>query len=313
MQVNHSIFSTGLRVNRIKLFITAYDGEGDTPTPAPTPPPIIVEPPVVQNVDGTFQMTQDKLNDIITKRLEQERKQGDERLKTREAELVSSAKQSSDALLADKTALLSELQSIKGVHKGTEEEKATLQARIDTLKSETMSSEEQSQQRIAELEERVTKTESTSVEQLSVVNKAYEDFRIDTELRSAILANDAVKPDQLFALLRGQTAKKQKLDDSGNEVAGQFDIMTSIDVIDDKGVKTKVELSPAEAVIKLRANVEEWGNQFGSKQKGGSGLTNDDKGESGSDTPPSDYAGYKKWKKDNPTKAKLLTRGEDKF
>jgi len=318
MQEKENTFFTGLRVNSVTTFVTAYDGEGAEPTPTSTPdptpppaqppadpppaatPPAASAPPVVINTpapaaaeSGMLTITQEHFDEIIKKRVNTVRKQGEDAVSAAKQEAETAAQARESAMLADKTDLVSQLEEFKAKSQGSEEEKQLLQKQIDAIKNETLTAEEQAAKNIAELEERATAAEAAAAERDTFVKG----YMMDNELRSAIAANNASAPDQLFQILKASTATGPKTDAQGNEIPGLFEVLTSISVKNDAGEKETISVSPAEAVAKLKGNVEEWGNQFKSEVKSGSGLVND-KGstETFGKEPPTDPQKYREWR-----------------
>ncbi len=344
MQVNKNTFLTGLRVNSVITFVTAYDGEGGTPDPVPAPDAAAAQAQAQAQAaqaqaaqaqaaaeaaratadadtseatkaaqaaqaaaeaakatipkpddSGTLRITQEHLNDLISKRVNKEKQKGEDAVRVAKEEANALLETERGARLADKTDLVSQMEDLKSKSQGSEADKALLQQQIDSIKNESLSAEEKAAQHITELEAKAEAAITLATEK----DNLYKDYLSDNELRSAITANNAIAPDQLFQILKSSTTTEPKVDAQGNAVPGVFEVHTSINVKNDKGENETLSLTPAEAVAKLRSNVKEWGNQFNSEAKGGSGLLNekDSPDANNSKEPPTDVKEYQKWRK----------------
>lgn len=226
-----------------KPFITAYEGDSemdDTDSSSQQDKPA----DKTKNQD-TKTFTQDQLNKIIQER-------------------VSKEKEVQKELLTK----LSELEQGKSL---SDEERGKLQKRIEELKNEFLSVEEKAEKEKKHWEEKYTKETSNLTKDRDKWHNEYVNFRIEKELTEAAVANDAITPHQLVKLLRADTKMKDVIDEKGNPT-GFFEVRVAISQEKEDGTQYTVELSPAQAMAKLREMPNHWGNQFSAKSVDGSGL-----------------------------------------
>lgn len=227
-------------------------------------------------------LTEDQVNKIVQDRLAKAE------AKIKEAE----AKKYND--------LVQKYEEVKNSTVSTDEERANLREEIKKLKNANMSVEEQKKQEIAELQKALEITQKDLTAKAEMTRKEYEDYRIRTELHHAAEVNDARIPTQLVRLLLGDTKVVPVITEDGKPTGASEVKVAVTEVIEGKSVIT--ELSPAEAVKKLRSMTNEWGNQFNSASNKGldlmSGAENYDTKDGKVDL--SDFEAYKRSRKNIP-------------
>jgi FtsZ-binding cell division protein ZapB len=174
------------------------------------------------------------------------------------------------ALLEEKEAKITEAINSKTL---TEQERDQLKADKEAVqtqlkdyrsKEETLR-REQVQLKV-ELDGKVTVAEKRAQEW----EGRYRDAQINRELLDASVNNEAYNATQLVEILQPKT-KMVEVKDTAGEGTGQFQIMVDLKVVDDKGVLSVVQCSPAEAVKKMKTCPTLYGNLFKTAATGGVG------------------------------------------
>lgn len=228
-----------------KPFVTAYEGESDGATTEPAPVATVVTEPKGQVADGkgkTF--TQVELDNIVKERVEREKKVQKE--------------------------LVDKLSQLEQGHTLSVDERKKLQERITELNNEFMSKEAKAAKDLKGWEEKYNSDTTRLSKEKEKWQQDYFSYKMETELTEAALSNKARKPEQLVRLLKQDSKIKEVLDDKGNPT-GIFETKVTVREKKEDGTYFTVELSPAQAMAKLRENTEEWGNQFNSETKDGTG------------------------------------------
>jgi hypothetical protein len=166
--------------------------------------------------------------------------------------------------------LVQKYEEVRKTTATTDEERTNLTEEIKKLKNANMSVEEQRKQEIAELQKSLETTQKDLTAKADMTRREYEDYRIRTELHHAAEINDARIPTQLVRLLLGDTKVVPVITEDGKPTGASEVKVAVTEVIEGKSVVT--ELSPAEAVKKLRSMTNEWGNQFNSTSNKGLDL-----------------------------------------
>ena len=98
----------------------------------------------------------------------------------------------------------------------------------------------------------------------------YRDAQVNRELLDASINNDAFNATQLVEILQPKT-KMVEVKDTAGQGTGQYQIVTDLKILDDKGVVSVVQCSPAEAVKKMKTCPTLYGNLFKTNATGGVG------------------------------------------
>ena len=186
----------------------------------------------------------------------------------------------------------------------TEQEKISLEERIETIKNEFLS-KEQIQQKEAQ------KAAKKQKEEIEVIQKEigrwknlYEETTVENNLLGAAASDtDVFNPKQILELLRPKTRLVEELDEDSGKPTGRFTPRVRLPGKDKDGNNITLELTPLEAVKQLKENTSEYGNLFKSNViKGVGGSNNGDTRKS--NEPPEDPAAFRAWRKQNPDYAK---------
>lgn len=229
-------------------FVTAYEDDiGDTPSDDKG------DKQPDDKVEDTKTFAQEDVDRIVQERIKRER--------TKYSDQISQ--------------LVSELETVKSQFNGTKEEQDALQARIEELRSKNMSVEEQANRKVKELETTLQTERDSLSNEVEFFKNMHFNYRVEKELYEAAKANDARVPDQLVALLKHNTKVKQVVGDDGKPLPGMWETKTSIKQTKEDGTEFEVELTPMEAISKLREEPNKWGNQFNSKSSPGVDLMNE--------------------------------------
>jgi hypothetical protein len=242
-------------------FVTAYDGEDDPETPVVSddvdPSVTPADDPAKTKTPRTF--TQEDVNKIVQQRLAKEREaQAKEQEKNKE--------------------LITKLQELEKRADLTKEERDALNIRLEELRSEKLSKEGQLARELDTLKQENERIAREKEEVETTWKTRYNNFRIEKELADAAIAHDARTPDQLVKLLKESTRIDQEIDKVTNKPTGNLIVKTRITDFDEDNQPFEVELTPREAVARLREMPEIWGNQFMSKAQPGIDVMTAQKG-----------------------------------
>lgn len=225
---------------------TRYEGEGGgegggagsgsgSGNPPPTPP----TPP------KTF--TQDQVNNFLA---EERRK-----------------------LQAKNAPIITELETLRSSARLTEEEKANLSARIESLQSESLSKEQQLTREVETYKKKITETEKTLTQKAEQWQSRYADLLVDNAISKAANTNDVFKESQMVDFLKPKAKVVQVVGDDGKP-SDLFQVVIKFNDVDAKtGNPVALELSPSDTVKRMKELPEEYGNLFKSGVQAGVGKT----------------------------------------
>lgn len=192
--------------------------------------------------------------------------------------------------------LIAQLETQRQRADTTDAEKRSIETRIDQLRGEYATKEEQAKKTMEEQ----LKVERTKREAAEKSAKEWQDLytteRIDGDLTSAAIEHKAFNPEPVKAVLRPQTRLVQELDTEGKPT-GRYTTRIKIMKPPAQGQDKPqiLEMTPSEAVKHLTEQPEKYGNLFISGAAGGIGgnnfntrQTTDDK----NGLPPEDTAEY---------------------
>lgn len=231
-------YKQGINFRLNKTYVTAYDGEDD---PTPGTDPVVADP---KPGEPKKVFTQEEIDKIVQSRLEREKKTQQE--------------------------LLTKLTDLEKRSNLSDEERSKLQKRIAELQNENMSVEEKLNREVKTWSEKYQTETETLKKQVSEWQTRHHSYQIERELMDAAQANDARVPFQLVDLLKQNTKMKEAVDEKGNPT-GRYEVKVTITDQKEDGTPFTLELSPMEAVAKLREMPEKWGNQFNAKGIDGTG------------------------------------------
>jgi hypothetical protein len=163
--------------------------------------------------------------------------------------------------------LATELETLKSKSTLTAKEKSDLEKRIENLRKESMTKEELLK---ADKDKAVRETQKKLDEvsaKMESWKKRYTESNIRQSIMDAALKNEAYNPDQIIAILKPTTTLIEELDTEGKPT-GNFVPRVTYQTQDKKGKSVSLEITPAEAVTKMKEE-EAFANLFKGKGVGG--------------------------------------------
>lgn len=133
----------------------------------------------------------------------------------------------------------------------TPENLTALNDRIEQLDREGKTKEELAKEELAKKDKEWTSKLKKSEGDAENWRKQYETYRISTELLSAGNEEKAINPEQLYKLLRGDTTLVPVLDEN-KKPTGEYVPRVKLATTDDEGKAVVLELSPIEAVKRMK-------------------------------------------------------------
>jgi len=165
------------------------------------------------------------------------------------------------------TKLMDQLEEYKTVAKLTTDEKATLENQIEELRTKTMTVEERARQ-TKEKEDVKHKDEKANLEaDRDSWKTQYTESTIANAITQAAVANKAIVPQQVIAMLRPTTRLAEVMED--NKIVGH-EPRTMFNDVDKENKPVVLDLTVAEAVKRM-TEVEQFGNLFAGNIAGGLG------------------------------------------
>ena len=198
--------------------------------------------------------------------------------------------------------LVTQLKKLRDETRMTQENRDDLEKRIEQLQEQYMSKEELAKREA----EKQSKKHQSEVETLTGDRNRwqgmYADATIKRSLTDAAVSGEAVRPDQIVAILGGSTHLSEVLDSTG-QPTGQFRPVVKFTDINDSGENVTLELSPEDAIKRMKELPESYGNLFKGSATGGVGGSS---GAGGVEQTASfkelmkDPVKYREWRKKNP-------------
>ena len=166
-------------------------------------------------------------------------------------------------------ALREEITALQSKGTLTDKERKDLNDRVEQLSTQQKSKEQQAQIERDKLVKAHEKEKKELAEGMESWKNRYVSSTINGSLLSAAAKHNAYNPEQIVRLFGSQTSLVDELDAAGKPT-GQLKPIVKIQVKDDKGVMSDLELSPDEA-IKAIAEQDDFANLFNDQSKGGRG------------------------------------------
>jgi hypothetical protein len=226
--------------------------------------------------DGKITMTQDELNKMMA---DNRRK-----LTTQNQELVEQLKK-----MRDETQM-------------TAQQKDELELRIEQIQEQYMSKEELAKREAAKQSKVHQKAVDTLTGERDSWRKMYSESTIERALYDASVKGEAVRPEQIVAML-GQTTHLGEVLDATGQPTGAYAPTVKFNDVDADGKAVTLELSPDDAIKRMKELPEAYGNLFRGTASGGLGEAGGGKGGEKSASLKditSDPVKYQKWRKENP-------------
>lgn len=251
---------------KIRGYTFFNDGDGGSP---PTPPPSPPVPPPTPKLDEKIFSQVD-----LDKKFAEHRKG----LQQQNQELVTQ---------------LEDLKKGKGL---SEQEKESLQERIDQLNNQHLSDT----QKLKADQDKLQKKYDTDTKNLSGERDNYKNLFNTTMVNNALILaatkNKAAREEQIIMMFGSQAKVIQLLDDSG-KITGKYDVHLPVEVEDPKTKKKEtIELPASEALAKIKEDPRFF-NLFLDTQGNGIGGGNSSSGTNGvpdfKNMTPEQYRAYK--------------------
>lgn len=167
---------------------------------------------------------------------------------------------------------INELEALKTKARLTQEERNELDERIQRLQDELLTKEELAKKE----QERLRKQSQEQVKSLESERDSwktrYTSSAITRAITDAAASNDAYNPSQIVALLQSNTRLVERIDDNGKPT-GVFEPKVRFRDTNKEGKEVELELSPAEAVKRMK-ELDEYLNLFKGTGVGGLGSNN---------------------------------------
>lgn len=259
----------------LKYRLNKFYGEGENVDDVDDPP---VDPPVDKKDDKKSddvkpQFTQDQVNRFLA----------DERRKAQKAN--------------ERT--ISELEKLRKNASLTEQEKTSLEERIETIKNDFLSKEQIAQKEQQKVKQKQQEELETTKKEINKWKSLYEETTVENTLLGAAASDaDVFNPNQILELLKPKTRLVEELDVDGKPT-GRLTPKIRLAGKNKDGESIVLELNPTEAVRQLKENTAEYGNLFKSNVIKGVGGSNNGDTRRGSG-PPDDPAAFRAWRKQNP-------------
>ena len=148
-------------------------------------------------------------------------------------------------------AAMSELEALKPKLNMTKQERDEMDVRIKELNTRLMTNEEIAAQEQAKLRKAHEDTVAELTSKADQWQNRFTDAAIERSITDAAVVHDAYNPKQVVSLLRSNTRLVPKLDGEGH-ATGQFQPMVQLEVSGSDGETKTLELSPSEAVKRMR-------------------------------------------------------------
>lgn len=202
-------------------------------------------------------------------------------------------------LSKEKKGFQTQLETLNGNLKLTDEQKKTLEAQIQELQSSTMTEKEK-------LTLDLENTKKSYDEKLKTVTQDAETWRgrftsssINVDLTKASVEHEAINPEQILAILGPRARHVEKLDQTGKGT-GEFETKVKVKTKRSDGTFVELDLSPSEAVKSLK-ETKEYANLYKGTQNSGLGSQSGSGSEAGKiDLKNLTHTQYQKLRKENP-------------
>ena len=185
----------------------------------------------------------------------------------------------------------------------SDEERSQLEESLDNMRTQLLTKEEQAKAKQKKLEDQY-KTELEKTKEVAQTwESRYRDSTIERSLQDAAIAGEAFNPSQIMGLLK-PNAKLVEVEDGGG-----FKPVVDFPTTNDAGESVVLQLSPTEAVDKMRELPETFGNLFKGNVVPGIGSNSSTGGVPGKNGKvdlvklAQDPVAYRKYRKENPSLA----------
>lgn len=199
--------------------------------------------------------------------------------------------------------LVKQLEQLKQSTRLTQDERDELQTRITQLEEQYLSKEELAKREQNKLEKKYTEDLQRAKDQQDTWKRLYSDSTIQREWQDAAIAGEVLELaiPQVVEMFRHRTSLVERLED-GNPTGTYAPVVKFNDISED-GSEVVLDLSPTDAIKRMKELPEKYGNLFKGTAVSGageSGSTGGLKAQPAFQDLMKDPAKYAKWRKENP-------------
>lgn len=169
--------------------------------------------------------------------------------------------------------MASQLEELREKSNLTEKERNELSAQIEELRSQVMTKDEITAREKKKLEDKLSREKQDAENQAKTWRTRYESSTIARSLTDSALQNDAFNPQQIVSMLQPTARVVESLDAEGKP-SGDFEVKIKFYDKDEKGNPITLDLSPTDAIKRMKDMPEQYGNLFKAGVKSGLGSGN---------------------------------------
>lgn len=195
--------------------------------------------------------------------------------------------------------LVTQLQQIQESANLNSQEKEQLATQINDLQLQFQTKEQKAAEEVGTLRKKLeTETKNLMTDRDGWKDRYSEEVRTRA-ITDAAVSGEAFNPSQVVALLKTNTRLVEEKDDKG--IVKNYKPVVRFTAFDEKGAAIELELSPTEAITRMKEDVARYGNLFKSKTAGGFGGQGNqgDAGDSKADISKMTHEQYRAWRKKN--------------
>ena len=199
--------------------------------------------------------------------------------------------------------LVTQLTQLRETATMSTQAKEELEARIDELQTQYMSKEELAKRETANL----SKSHEANINKLTGETKKWQDLyatsTVERSILDAAIGGEAIQPSHLVTMLGQNTHIVEELDAAG-QGKGKYKTIVKFNDIDSDGNPVTLDLSPKEAIKRMKELPDQFGYLFKGDATGGLGAGGGGTGKG--ERPPKlqelldDPVKYAEWRKKNP-------------
>ena len=205
-------------------------------------------------------------------------------------------------LTQQNTELVTQLEQIKQNANLTADERDELQTRITQLEEQYMSKEELTKRETTKKEREFQKSLEGVTKDRDSWKGRYSTATVERSLQDAAVAAEAVQSAQIVDILRGRTQISEAIVDG--KPTGEYIPVVKFNDTNEEGQSVVLDLTPAEAVKRMKELPNMYGNLFKGTAAGGLGEGSSAEGGAAKtevlEDITKDPVKYAKWRKDNP-------------
>lgn len=151
----------------------------------------------------------------------------------------------------------------------TAKQKSDLEAKLEEQRIANLSEADRQKEMLSSTEKKYQKLLGDEQKKAERYAKLYADDKIDRELLEAAGENEAFRPSQIVAFLRGDTELSEETGEDGKPTGRMTTKVKFPAEVEGKAVVLK--LTPKDAVKRMKEDVDKFGNLFKSTMAGGIG------------------------------------------